>query len=475
MVATKRNCDNDNDNDNDNVSFAHYKDLASNFHRQGKYLKALQHFQTALCLLEDTNIHTNVTLSLSTTNTCNINCKLNRQRILSNIILCRLSLYELHKYDIIANPNDLEVELFEGCDLKEALIEAKECVSLNQNWSKANYRLACVYVKLGESEMLMSNQSSTGSVGTTTTSCCNPYSNDACNALQIALRIDPRYTEARSLLTKLLRQRDGNYASNSNTNANNAASSQYDSTTNNTSNGQRRHQRNDSSSLFEEDVEDVVQWRERFMFYVYDVAERWKRAAVKVQVWFYDDLDDVSRGFVLIGFALLLLYIGFGGRFGLTSTSSSQGGDNNMYDRRTAWQDQSQSQSHSQREYRGNYGNDNAYNRYNNNRRRTQVEHNDYHYDDDSYRSWRSSSRQPHRQSHHQSFHLFDGSFFSMGILLGILFVGNRFFGISPFQALWFLQMLMGVGRGRVIHFGRGGFGGMMHGGGFGRRRGRWF
>ena len=398
-------------------TYQQHKDIASNAYAQGDYLTSLQHFQTSLCLWpeEDT---------------------FNRQRILSNIVQCRLMLFDLHKDSLLfrgkndhdhASHNEDDgknLVLKEACDLKEALIEAKECIALHTNWAKGHYRLACVYVKLGEESNAAVNRSASSS---------NSFSNDACNALQSALRIDPRFTEARILLTKLLRQRDGNTSSNNNNNNNN----------NSFGSSQSNHQQARRGG---EDMDDIISLRERFTFFVNDIMERAKLNIINVEAWFYG-LDDASRGLLMIGVALLVLYIGFGGRFGLVS-------------RRNNYQS-----------YRGNYKGDNAYNRYSNHNT------NQYNYESQSYSDeafQRSQHRSPYSSRSHSStsYHLFDESFVSMGIILAVIFVANRFFGISPIQAFWFLQMI--TGRGGGIYIGRGGFGG----GGFrGRmgRRGRWF
>jgi len=61
-----------------------------------------------------------------------------------------------------------------------------KCVALNDRWAKGHVRLASAYIALGG------------------------HSNDACNALQKALQLDPRYPNARQLLIQELRRRQGN-------------------------------------------------------------------------------------------------------------------------------------------------------------------------------------------------------------------------------------------------------------------------
>lgn len=86
-----------------------------------------------------------------------------RSTILSNIVACRLKIGDTENLSI-------------------AVDEAKECISLNNRSSKGYVRLASVYLALGG------------------------HSNDACQALQSAITIDPSNSLARSLLAKELRR-----------------------------------------------------------------------------------------------------------------------------------------------------------------------------------------------------------------------------------------------------------------------------
>ena len=89
--------------------------------------------------------------------------------MLSNTIACRLKL------------GDVE-------NLYIALGEAKDCVSLNNKWPKAYMRLASVYIALGEHDSR------------------HGHSNDACQALQTVIRLDPSDSKARRILMAEMRR-----------------------------------------------------------------------------------------------------------------------------------------------------------------------------------------------------------------------------------------------------------------------------
>lgn len=87
-----------------------------------------------------------------------------RQLMLSNIVACRLN---------IGGPAQAEA----------AVENAKQCVALNDRWAKGHIRLAEAYIALGAG-----------------------HSNDACNALQRAIQLDPRHPTARQMLIRELRR-----------------------------------------------------------------------------------------------------------------------------------------------------------------------------------------------------------------------------------------------------------------------------
>ena len=71
------------------------------------------------------------------------------QILRSNVVACRLKLGGVAQADA-------------------AVQDAKQCIALNPSWAKGHVRLASAYIALG-----------------------GGHSNDACNALQTALRLDP--------------------------------------------------------------------------------------------------------------------------------------------------------------------------------------------------------------------------------------------------------------------------------------------
>merc|ERR1719469_528073 len=88
-----------------------------------------------------------------------------REILLSNIVACRLKIG--------------------GKDMAAAAVEdAKHCIRLNDKWAKGYVRLASSYIVLGG------------------------HSNDACNALQNAIRLDPTHSIARKMLVQQLRRDD---------------------------------------------------------------------------------------------------------------------------------------------------------------------------------------------------------------------------------------------------------------------------
>ncbi len=207
------------------------------------------------------------------------------------------------------------------------------------------------------------------------------------------------------------------------------------------------------------------------------ISERFQYYLTKSVAWYHSQSEDMQT-ILKVSFALVLLYVALGGRFGLEYVF--------------------------QKQQRGNYGRDNVYDRYNSagsnsdrygyasessssqggnaNRAQPRTESSGYndrsnprndqyysrysHHDDEQYyepRQTRSRSTTYHMPN------LFDGSFTSMIILFAIGTICHRF-GVNPFQIFWLLQAMQ---RGGRHYHGYGGFGG-----GFGRRRmgrrGRW-
>jgi len=221
---------------------------------------------------------------------------------------------------------------------------------------------------------------------------------------------------------------------------------------------------NSNSNQYEEEMEmpegaDEVSWKERLQYHLQTLRDQVEIHVQHMKMWYQAQNEMTKMGIQFLGM-LVVLYILFGGRFDFTNGGSD---------------------SNRRREYRGNYGNDNAYSHY-----RLQQQHTDDHdrhqhqqsgyssssYDDYSNDDYDYSRRRPYRRTSRSrstsssSFQLFDGSLFSMVVLMAFMYGANRF-GINPFQALWALQVLTGQ-RARMGGFHMGGFGG---GAGY-RRRG---
>jgi tetratricopeptide (TPR) repeat protein len=79
---------------------------------------------------------------------------------------------------------------------RAAVEEARRCVRLNPTWSSG-------YLRLAEALLASKGQSSSSSSSSNNKSC---VSNEACNCLQTALRLDPNLHPARRLLQQELRR-----------------------------------------------------------------------------------------------------------------------------------------------------------------------------------------------------------------------------------------------------------------------------
>lgn len=334
-----------------------------------------------------------------------------RQIILSNIVACRL-------------------KIGGAAQAAAAVANAKQCVELNPSWTKGHVRLASAYIALGD------------------------HSNDACNELQTALRLDPRNSIARQMLVRELR-RD---------HAGAAASSEQgvDSGPSGSSNLDENFpldppQNPDYMAPDHDDpftnvrIDDSPSVMDRIRFFL-----------SRLNSWYSNQSSDV-RMLINVFVVILCLYVGFGGRFGLDRIFAS---------------DQPQ---------RGNYGAGNAYDQYR--RRNSYTSGNGYrldsyyssgdHYSRDKHTGYSRGGYDdytygsPRRRNYGGSFSvgLSDGTLPSLAILLGLAYICHRN-GINPLHAMLMMNV-MGGRRRRV--FGRpGGMWGFGRGMPYGRRRARW-
>jgi len=368
--------------------------------QQGNYDRALESFRAALSLQPGS---------------------VDQQLLLSNMVACRL-------------------QLGGAAQARAAVADAQQCISLNPSWAKGHVRLASAYAVLGQS-------------------------NDACNSLQKALRLDPGNQVARKMLVQELgRDRHANRANSRNhldddeqqppPPAQNpayqeeapgarrdepyppaaAAAAPQDQPY---PRQQQRRPRNTAVNL----DDDYISFTDRVRFHF----QKWTH-------WYYGLSDDLRTALhVVVG--LLVLYVAFGGRFGLFESSA-------------------QATSSSRHHMKGNYGADNVYEQYH---RQQQQRRRDSAYSSprgggDYYEnSWGYSAGGGGGNT--DSFvgnGSGDGFFLYLALTAAGVYVAHLM-GISPWQIFFLFNML---GRRQRGFGGRRG-GGMMYGGGggFGGRR----
>lgn len=273
--------------------------------------------------------HYEEALSLYVQSNSRCTTPLDRQVILSNMVACRLKLHQNER----------------------ALIDAKECVRLNPSWSKAHVRLASAYIAMGAS-------------------------NDACNALQTAIRHDPSNAMARHMLLQQL-QRDRQQQSNPDMDTTSTVRDEVPPPPGSTRPDDIPSARR---SYHEDEMDDELSW-------VDWMHAMWGRC----KSWYLSQSESRQTGLkVLVG--MIVLYISFGGRFGWGSSLSSSYNDpyqttagrdqHSEYDSPTSRQQQHHRSSQ--------YYDQSRYHPYDGSARR----HNNMEYRDTSYRdnSYRSSS-----------------------------------------------------------------------------------
>lgn len=336
-----------------------------------------------------------------------------KQVILSNGVACRLKIG--------------------GTAMATAAIEeAKQSVALNNRWAKGHVRLASAYISLGG------------------------HSNDACNALQRALALDPSNVNARQMLMKELRRdrvaREGEDGGGSNDGRPDPGTPSAEEAG---GYGPRPPPRGHEDRRHGDGIDESPGLSERFQFY-----------AARASTWWEHDLNDDSRTLIKVLLGLVALYVALGGRFGLDSVLGGRGAGN-----------------------RGNYGGGNAYDRYYGRSGAGSYDRYDRAGGRGAYDS-AYGTRDDHgyyngrRDRGTSSLHLpdlFDGSWPSIIILCAGGYACH-YFGINPFHAIWMLNMMAGNrGRGRGMrNMGMMGMGyGMMNqqmgwGGQRRRHRGGW-
>ena len=294
---------------------------------------------------------------------------LDRQILLSNIVACRLK---------IGDKSQAEA----------AVVAAKQCISLNDKWSKGHVRLASAYIMLTRT-------------------------NEACNSLQTALKLDPGNKTARKMLMNELRSRD---------NQDGAPDNRFNI------NDTRNQDDTQSNDGVENDIDiDFLTTGERIQFRIQKAYEC------------YTSQSDEIKTFLQLILCFIVLYVAFGGRFGLGYLFNS---DNNR------------SRGHT----------DNVYEEFYRDRDRHNVQHRNYYQHEDYSSNYQSQNHNNHhRDSYRTRRSRSSSSWWDSGtgyiLLLGGVTFAARYFGISPYQAMFVVNMMLGrQGRGRrgFLHGGRG-------------------
>ena len=379
-------------------SWQHHQERAKIFYTEKNYSEALESYTEA----------SNIANSHAP--------RKERSILLSNIIACRLH---------IGGSDNIAL----------ALDEAKECISLNDKWSKGHARLASVYIAMGN------------------------RSNDVCQALQTAIRLDPSNSNARNLLMKELR-RDHH------------AHSYEDGQTRSSSASATPREENETmgqagsfstgSNRAEDDVDDAAFQPANEQSWVQRIFEK----IHQIQSW-YEDSTENTKQLVKVGCFLLILYIAFGGRFGLENASSNRRGNyenNNAYDRfhnKDMQREYSNPRAGRRRTYEHEYDNDGGYD-----------SHNDA-------RGSADSSYIPNQNSHHSSHNRrrndygMDYNVIALLSIVVILILRQAGVPIHFAPAMGLGMRYGGFGGGRMGGFGGGRMGGFGGGrmGGFGGGR----
>mmetsp|Transcript_2647 Transcript_2647/g.4802 ORF Transcript_2647/g.4802 Transcript_2647/m.4802 type:complete len:426 (-) Transcript_2647:52-1329(-) len=414
--------------DNDSLhSWREYKEQGKRHYESGNYSQALRAFRSSL--------------------NPDLGCpRIEQQILLSNAVACRLKIG--------------------GTAMAEVAVkEAKQCVALNDKWAKGQIRLAEAYIALGD------------------------HSNDACNALQRALAVDRGNATARQLLLRELRrdhhspvqqpssvplEEDGDASTDEQRTSprNNpfvppaSAPPTDDATTRTDAN--TAYQPNNNNNRDDIHIDDSFSIFQKIQF---KLAE--------LMTWYQNEFSDESKTILKIIIGLVVLYVAFGGRFGLDELFSG-----------------------SKRELRGNYGSGNVYDQYHGRGKDARPtgastgyssKHQRYGNDDaSSYQGQSSRNNEyiPRQTNYHgssssqsSSFHfpnLFDGSLPSLVILGAIGYLCHRF-GINPFHVIGMLNMVTGNRGGGRMNMQRMGMAGMGYGmfrnhmrGGGRQRQNRW-
>jgi len=406
-----------------------HQDEAKKAFQSGIFSEALSSYQEAL------------TLFTRTTSEVESQQQQHRQQrsiLLSNIVACRL------KMGASGTPGGSSSGSG-GENLSAALEEALECVLLHDKWPKAHVRLAAVYIALGN------------------------HSNDACQALQTALRLDPLNTCARSMLIRELRRNSGVPTSSSRENDCTSSISHHDEYedvddpcyhNSNSSSG------NNSNSINNTDRCSNRRTMTRNVFFITWVNSMTFEQYHRFVSW-YSNCTENAKQRLHMSALLTILYISFGGRFGMYYIT-----EHIRSFISSSWSTTSTATSTAH--HLGNYGKDNAYERF----YKEKSKYSFYHYneDTDNSRSFHDSYNQHGQRDHYHQYHHDGTDFYSIFVLvmmLGTIYLLTQMQrqvlrGGVPGAMPQPPGMGFGFGRHHGRWMGRGGVGGGFGGGGFG-------
>merc|ERR1711862_591880 len=152
-------------------------------------------------------------------------------------------------------------------------------------------------------------------------------SNDACNALQRAIYIDPNNTIAKDMLKQELRKRNSQETGRTNHHQQNHHHQQHQQQPQQ-NNENPFSQYNDQDDYYGDnnntqqqqtnnnDIDDDVSWKDKIYFYISNIQSMYENQS--------NDIKTIIKIF-LVG---IVLYIGFGGRFGFENLGSSNSAGN---------------------------------------------------------------------------------------------------------------------------------------------------
>ncbi|GMI44619.1 hypothetical protein TrCOL_g203 [Triparma columacea] len=306
-----------------------------------------------------------------------------------------------------------------ACKLKlglcsDALREAQDCVEADKSWAKGHLRLAEVYAAMGRS-------------------------NDAVNCCQRAVRLDPENANAKRIMRRELRKRDGDVGGGEGGGGGGGGGGEGSSE--GASGANAPHTNNESNAPPQYDLHEdrnapsfkdfLMETLGRFQDYYYSLD-------LDTRVWFAIALGLGLGVFFLAAFRGLSSLVGGG------NSNVAEGGST----------------------MRGDYGDTSAYER----ARRASSSESSY----SSYDYYEAQKRERAARSSRSSSWSsgFEGFGLNKGFVIMAVSMGVGYFtGVSPFQIMMMFNMLTGGGGGVYIGGTGGGWG---RGGGFRRRRG-WF